>query len=212
MSDEEIRKLLKAALLLEDSPELTDSEVDAWMSAPADLPPETLERGRARIADKVLGSLHSEPVRQIQEKLTFGRWIEKIRKQAHLTYKFIAVALNQEPAFIEQLETGDLLPWKMKANDGADIISLFRVHIDAVVHLLELSLAVSLERAKGEEAIAARAHKGRPSPKRNESTRRAWDLYLAHKVEKAELTPEVINWLNEVREELRRRQATHLLQ
>jgi hypothetical protein len=40
----------------------------------------------------------------------------------------------------------------------------------------------------------------------------AWDLYLAHRAEKAELTPEIISWIKDVREELQRRQAMHLLQ
>lgn len=210
MSDKAIRKLLEAALLLEDSPVLTDSAVDALMSLPADTSPEILEQGRARIAEKILGKVYPEPVRHIEEKLTFGRWVEKVRKKAHLTHKFIAAALNKEPSFIEQLETGDILPWELTPGEGADIVSLFRIHLSAVVQLLEISLDVSKELAKG-EAIAARAHKGRPSRKRSESTRLAWELYLANRAEKAELTPEIVNWLNEVRKVLQERQVMHLL-
>jgi hypothetical protein len=210
VSDEAVRKLLEAALLLEDSPVLTDSVVDALMSMPSDVPSETLERGLAQFAEKVLGKLHQEPVRKIEEKLTFGRWIEKVRKKARLAYEFIAAALKKDPLFVEQLETGDILPWELTPIEGADIIALFRIHLTAVVQLLEISLDVSKELANG-EAIAARAHKGRPSRKRSESTRLAWELYLAHRAEKAELTPEIVNWLNEVGKVLKDRQAMHLL-
>jgi hypothetical protein len=155
VSDEEIRKLLEAALLLEDSPVLTDSAVDSLMSTPEDVLLGTLEQGRARVAGKVLDGLHPEPVRHIEENLSFGRWIEKIRKKAHLTHKFIDAALNKESSFIERLETGDILPWELTPTEGVDIAILFRIHVNAFMHLLEISLAVNKERAKG-EAIAAR--------------------------------------------------------
>jgi hypothetical protein len=211
VSDEEIRKLLQAALHSKDSPLLTESVVEALSSEAAEVPSGTVARAEARFVIKVLSKFYPEFVRQA-EKLPFGRWIGKVMENARLSRGMIATALGKDEAFIKLLETGDILPWELEPGEAADIISLFRIHIDAVIQLLAVSLAVSRTRARGEKMAAARAHKGRPSRERSESTKLAWDLYLAHKAPDTELSREILQWLVKVRDELRNRQAGHLLE
>jgi hypothetical protein len=86
---------------------------------------------------------------------------------------------------------------------------LFRIHINAFSQLVLNSAAVSQVRDVG--SVAARSRSGHASPDRGESTKRALDLFLAHNAPPAKPDDNISKWIDSVRDELRRRQLSDLL-
>jgi transcriptional regulator with XRE-family HTH domain len=209
MKDEEIAKLLELTICSEHSPELTDEVVDAILSKTVECPPDKTARVRTRFVEKILWALHHEPVRRIDHKWTLGRWVEAVRESVRLTRADVATALGQDVAFIERLERGELTPWECPPDSAANLMRLFRIHISAMAQLVSNSAAVSQSRGVG--SVAARSRGGHASSDRGESTKRALDLFLAHNAAPAKPDSAVTNWIEAVREALRRRQLTDLL-
>lgn len=208
MSDEEFIELLRASLRSEK--DLQAPEGADYLSTPVECSSEEIESMHADFVKKVFGHLHQEPIRQIQQKLPFGRWIEAARKRARLTREGIAKAVSKDASFVQRLEEGEILPWSLSFVDAADIICLFRIHIEAVRYLISISLAVSNARRQVEQ-FAARAGGELQSKERTENLKLALDLALASKAGQTELNEEIDQWLKELREELQHRQATDLL-
>jgi hypothetical protein len=117
--------------------------------------------------------------------------------------------LGQDVSFVERLERGDLAPWECNPDSAADLMRLFRIHMSAMTQLVSNSAAVSQVRSVG--SVAARSRSGHASSDRGESTKRALDLFLAHNAASAKPDADVSKWINAVREALRRRQLSDLL-
>src|SRR5205085_5128862 len=143
MSDEDISKLLEKMLRSEHAPPLTDSVVDAFLASEAECPDEMVDRVRACFVEKVLADLHRTPVKRGEGKLSFGRWVEQAREGARLSRHDLGSALDKDQSFVESVETGGTQPWHMKSRELARIVSLFRLHIDAVSGLILCSFALN---------------------------------------------------------------------
>jgi transcriptional regulator with XRE-family HTH domain len=209
MDDKAISKLLEDMLRSEHAPPLTDSVVDAFLASEVECPEGIVNRVRARFVERVLADLRQEPVRKVEEKLSFGRWVEQARENARLSRQDVGAAIGKDQSFIESVESGFTLPWGLKTTELARIVSLFRLHVDAVSELVSRSFALSSVRIRGE--VLARSHRGRMSQERGSSTRRALDMFLAQNVKDGELNEEVTNCLGALRDELRRMGALELL-
>lgn len=209
MNDEELSELLKLTFHSEDSPELTDAVVDAFLTTEAECSSEKTGRVRARFVQKVLFAVHCDPVRRIDRKWSFGRWIEATRESVRLTRSDVGEALRKDALFIERLESGEKLPWKYSPGDVAELVCLFRVHMDAVTQLINNSVAVS-QASVG--TVVARSRGGRMSSDRGDSTKRALDMFLAHHASPSKPDVDVTNWLDSLRETLRQRDANDLLE
>jgi transcriptional regulator with XRE-family HTH domain len=101
--------------------------------------PETLEefasQVRKKLAKLLLDDLHTQPVRDVGAAGGFGSWITSIRKQAHLTERDIAVALDLPEEGIRQICSDEFLPWASTPSRMADLMILFRLHLDAITKL-----------------------------------------------------------------------------
>jgi hypothetical protein len=198
-NDEEVSQFLKDFFLSEDAPELTDSDVDAFMSIPDHSPSGMPERVRAKFAAKILSDLHPNPVNRIKERWPFGRWIEAVRKKARLTREIIGAALGRDESFVEKLETGAVLPWALDTEEAIDIARLFRLEGEAMRQLVETSAAVHQAHERG-VLVAARSHRGRSSKHREDSVRLALDLYLARNCGNPILSEAIMDWIGKLEE------------
>ncbi len=209
MNDEEIIKLLQLTVARENVAELNDQAVDEFLSQAKECPAERTDRVRKRYIEKILEELNPLPVRKIENKTTFGRWLEAARRSVHLSCADVAAALFQEPVFMEKVERGDVLPWECKPELIAEMMNLFRVHMEGVTKLISASAAVSQVRGIG--PVAARARGGKPSKDRGESASRALDLFLAHNTEHQEKPDDaVLLWTEKLRRALRERKFDYL--
>lgn len=202
--DEELSQFLSDFFLSEDAPELTDSDVEMFMSTPDHSPSGMSERVRAKFTAKILGDLHPEPVQQIKERWPLGRWIEAVREKARLTRRDIGTALGKDDSFVEKLETGEILPWNLDTKEAIDLARLFRLAVKAMCQLVETSAIIHQEYIDG-ITVAARSHRGRMSKKRKDSMKLALDLYLARNSSQPVLDEKVLNWLGRLEEEFERR-------
>jgi transcriptional regulator with XRE-family HTH domain len=187
MNREDFIKLLRATLRSKE-PLLYDEEVQPSMSEKVEIPPGSLKRGRDKYAYKMFGRLHPEPVNQIEEGLTFGQWLRRVRKKALLTPEGLAEVVDKEPAFIEHLETGETSLLSLSASNAADLAILLRLHINGMAQLLFNSEA---------------AREGMDEAK--------IPLPAGTKAGVADHSNDPFEWLGALYEELQRRQATHLL-
>lgn len=209
MNDPEIIKLLELAAETKNQPELTDEVVDGIIARTIKCPAERTERIRKKYIEKLFEELNPQPVCEIENKSTFGRWVEAMRNKVHLSQTDVAGVLRQEPVFIGQVERGEIFPWQCKPEFVADLMNLFRVHIQAVNQLVSASAAVS--RVRGVGGVAARSRGGKVSKVRGESTARALELFLAHNAAPAEPADDITEWTEKLRRVLSERKLDHLL-
>lgn len=199
--DEDSSKYLKETLRLRRRPPVTRQDVEEFLSAPG-ADPEAVERVRARFVEKSFLAVHRKPVRQIMDMVapSFGEWFAAVRRKARLPRKQIARVLKQEPALIEQLESGETPPWEFSAETVAALVKLYRVHIDAVESLIRHTKGATLPLDL-------------PPASRAESSGDVVQRYMIDRFGGArpEFRPEVARWLNELRAALQRLQATDLL-
>lgn len=206
MNDKEVLEMLRESFVSEDAPPLTAEEAEVLLSAP--LPtkasPATLKKARKRGAERALARLHQEPVRSVRRGTPFGSWIAQARESARLTRVDVAAAIGKDPSYVEKVEEEEILPWKITPNMMANIVILFRVHIDALKQLLSSSLRVDNARGSaggGAYPFAAMADpfERRSSPTESE---RSGNLLF---------NSEIIDLLEKLRKILEQRQADHLL-
>lgn len=210
MSDEEMNELLREMFRSESAPPLTDAVVDSFLALPEEYPEEQAQRMRARFIRRLLAESYPEPVRKVKEKLPFGRWLESVRQRASVAREDVAAAIGAEPAYVEQVETGELAPETLTGEMMGPLVQLFRLHVDALRGLLLTSVAVARERAK--LGVAGRLTPGKEARKTAEGMKLALDMYLADTAEiGAEPVPEVEDCLTAVRGYLKARQASELL-
>lgn len=210
MSDEEMNQLLREMFHSEGAPPLTDAVVDSFLALPEEYPQEQVRKMRARFAERLLADAHPEPVRAVEEKLPFGRWLEAARQRASVAREDVADAIGAEPAYVERVETGDLAPEMLPGEVMGPLVRLFRLHVNALRGLLLTSMAVARERAK--LGVAGRLTPGKEARKTAEGMKLALDMYLADTAEiGTDPVPEVEDCLAAVRGYLEARQARELL-
>lgn len=213
MGEKELLELLRESLVSEKSAPLTDAEADALLSAPVKQSPVNIKRLRQGVVERILSDLYQEPTREIRRRITFGRWIQQARKAARLSLDAVATAIGKDPSFIQRIEDEDVLPWTLTVNSVADVVILFRIHIDAVEQLLSNSFAADRERQlsrmppwTGGHQSAVRA--GLMFPGRSESSH---EETKSSDSGRPPLDPDVQQFLDKLRRVLERRQATHLI-
>jgi transcriptional regulator with XRE-family HTH domain len=206
MSDEEILKHLKASLRFEETVPVTEAEIQEFLAETDECPPGTVERVRAGLAQKVLSDLHPEPVRSLERNWSFGQWLKLIRQKAHLTRKDVAAAINKDQSLIEQLETEKAFPWHFGLDEIADLMGLFRVNMKAVNDLAVRSLDLSKARLQNQgdslsstTSLVRGMIGGKNRVASESSSANKFDL------------PELFTWLDDLKNELKRRQAKDLL-
>lgn len=174
-------------------------ELEEFMSGPAD--PSTaaaLGRMRKEFAEKVLLTLHPEPVKEAESRVTLGQWIKEVRVKARLSHGFIASALGETTSFVEGLETGEILPWAISADVGSQLATLFRLHFNSLKELVENSRkALGNESNESWEVQDLEQHTNACHP---DSTGPDEDVGEA-----------MDRWLEEVRQTLEEKQAHELL-
>lgn len=216
MSDEDILNLIDASLLSDDAPPVTDAEVETFLSAPINRSPSVLRRMRKQFAAKVFEALHPEPVRRVESGLRFGDWIQSTREDARLTRKAVGEALGKDQAYVERLEREETLLWKLAPSKAADIVTLFRIHIDAVAQLLSASFTVVRDKEEIRKIHEQLARGGTTSPTDSYAALISPDerRTSSQKPESASrllLNEEITRFLENLRDALEKRNATHLL-
>jgi hypothetical protein len=138
MGDTKLEKLLKEALLSRDRPPLTDEEVEEFLSSTESRDPDplTVEQSEGQFAERVFGREHEQPIRRVKGKPGFGEWIKGLRNDALVPRRAVASAIGKDLLFINQLESGVVLPWDLPAIDVARLIKLYRIHFEAVWNLV----------------------------------------------------------------------------
>lgn len=89
-------------------------------------------RVRKKLAVSLLKDLHQKPVRSIAPGTVFGEWLRSIQLKTHLTKKDLAAALNSSPEAIDQMRSGEFLPWTIPSTQMAEVLSLFRLHFEGL--------------------------------------------------------------------------------
>jgi hypothetical protein len=198
MDNDPLIDRLKESLLREAATNPTTEELEEFMSGPADLSiTASLDGMRKEFAEKVLLTLHPEPVRQAGG-VALGTWIEGVRKKARLSHGFIASALGETISFVERLETGETLPWAIPADLGSYLATLFRLHYNTFSKLVDNSRR-ALEKKSGTplETDYSEILAGTRPPNNLDP-----DLSMKGEIE---------HWLGEVRRNLEKKQARELL-
>lgn len=204
MKDKDVLEVLTVLLRSEHAPPLTDEVVDAFLSLPVEDDPQTIKRMQAGFASAVIGELHQAPVRKIEGKRSFGEWIQSVRERARLTREAIASAVQKDAPFVERLETDRTSPFKLDPRDISELVCLFRLHIDGLAQLLANTAAAASEnmRRVGRRPDIGSAVTGLMDPDSEPP--------VGHNSKTVD--KKVDKLLASVRADLRRRQATHLLE
>ena len=208
LEEEDLDDALRELFSSDESPPLTDSLVDAFLSSSAEAPKESGDRVIAAFVRKVLEDLHKEPVKDVQPQ-TFGAWIQGIRELARLALTDIALTVGKEPAYIERLESGIAVPWDQKPEDVARIVQLFRLHMKAMSYLVQKSFNVHSTHIGGN--VAARAYRGKMTSNRGDATSRALKMFIARNTKERPLDTTIIEWLSSVEKQLENWHARELL-
>lgn len=199
-SDEEIIASMKLVLRSKYAPPLSERAINSFLSLPDNEIKVDTKSMLAGFTKKVFASLHKRPVRQLAQPWPFGRWLEGTRQSVRLTHENVAAALGKDEAFVEQIETGEILPWKLSLSDAEEIVILFRVHMDVVEQLVHSSYVVSKAREALEKAESRRKKR---FEEKDPSVKLAVDLYYARNSEPIEMNQEVTEWLISLRERLK---------
>ena len=208
MSDEDAVKHSQQVMQSESTSDLDDKRFKTFSPA-ADCSHSELNRVRALFVAKVFRAIHHQPVRHFDEKWTFGRWLEAIRESVRLTREDIADAIGKDVLFVEQLENGEVLPWECSSSDIADLVCLFRIHINAVLQLLMSTIAVGQIRCLG--SVGGPPYERHLLEPNNKAVRKAFDLYLARNADTYEMSESISDWLDCLRQDLKSRSMDLLL-
>ena len=204
MRDKDVLESLTALLRSEHAPPLTDEVVAAFLSLPVEVDPEGIGRMRAGIAVAALAEIHQAPARKIEGGRSFGEWVQAARERARLTREAIAAAVQKDVPFVERVETGRASPFKLDPRDISEIVCLFRLHIDGLAQLLANTAASAAKNMRGMDRRPGMgpAFTGLMDP----------NSEVSADYRGAPGGGEADKLLNSVRDDLRRRQATHLLE
>jgi hypothetical protein len=208
MSNHESKQSHFSWMLREERATLSDNVVDSFLDGLGEPDHARTDRVRRLFVHKLLSQLHPVPVRHVDSRWSFGRWLEAIRLSVGLTRGDIAAAITDDVRFIERVEQTDVAPWQLKASAVADLICLFRLHLSAVEILFVRSDAV----LRGHHATTASARSVTSDlHARGESARKALDLYLATKASQVPSPKLPDGTMDVMRRELERRRAFDLI-
>jgi DNA-binding XRE family transcriptional regulator len=98
-------------------------------------PEEFRYRVRKKLAAILLSDLHKTPARKIGSTVTLGAWITEVRAQTNLTDTDLAAALDVSEEWINQIGLDAYAPWTIDYRQMADVLCLFRLHLDALEQL-----------------------------------------------------------------------------
>jgi hypothetical protein len=209
-SDEELLASLERMMRSPFASEPTDAVAAAFFSLPDPLSDKEKERMHAGFISKLIARLQRTPVLQLKNKWPFGWWFEEGRRTLRLGRKDIAAALGKDEEFVRRFETGELLPWKIKIPDAADIVILFRVHIRVVRQLVRSSYVVSQTRTtlRKSQSIGAINLK-----EEDEAGQRERDLDYARTAPRLgfKISDEIKDWQSALHKELQQRGETELI-
>jgi hypothetical protein len=125
-------------------------------------------------------------------------------------------ALGKDQFFVERIESEELLLWKLTPSKAADIIIIFRVHIDALTELLSASFGrvrdAEMLRKQHEKLLrgglssSSELYAAMTDPSERRSVTRE-----AEGASQRQLSEEIIRFLEKLRKILEQRKAVHLL-
>jgi hypothetical protein len=192
--------------LLHDSSAVTDDLIDMFLAAGHEPDADAHTRIRRIFTRKLLATFYVTPVREVEPRWSFGRWLEAARGTVGVTMDDVAVTVGADVAIIERLEGSNVPPWEFKPGLIADLACLFRIHLTALHQMFLKSAAV----ARGHGSVVATARSvTRDLDIRAASARRALDLYLAANSTNQAQVPS--GALEAIRAELETRNAADLL-
>jgi transcriptional regulator with XRE-family HTH domain len=209
MNNKNIDSIIDNLFVSESSPPLTDKVVDAYLNTCNEYPPERVQSMRSRFVEKALADLHRGPVKEIKEQISFGRWIKETRKQARLSQKDISTSLYEDINYIDNIENNLVLPWQSNSENIAKLVILFRIHFDALVALFRASFAISQNRDK--LGLAARTNKTGDKAKAQDAIKKALEIHFSNKDIRLELSDEVKDFLDLLKNELEQKGAFNLI-
>jgi transcriptional regulator with XRE-family HTH domain len=209
-SDEEIIASMKLILRSDYAPSIPPEVIHTYLSLPVEEIEVDTNLMFGHFIKKVLADLHRRPVRNIAPEWPFGRWLEDTRQSVRFSRTDIAGALNKDESFVERLETGEILPWQLSLYDAAEIVILFRVHMDAIKQLVESSYVVSKAREALEKAEQS-GHRGKPFAEADPLAKLTVDLYYARNSEPIEMSEEAKQWLKDLLDELKQHEGGRIL-
>lgn len=208
MSDD-ILEIIDVALQADGQREITDDEADAFFLQAVECSDDSVKRMQKRFVEKTLNNTIKTPIIEA-ENIPFGRWIEQARRQSNLSAESIETAINKRSPYLEKLESGALMPWKMPAADIAELVRLFQIHIKALRQMISASLTVNQTTLAGD--VIARSEGGKATKDRGDATKKALDMFLARNAKKVDLDPSIEIWLESIRENLEKRDNHDLIQ
>jgi hypothetical protein len=211
MGDDDILKLLGDLSHSEHALPLNDSVVDAFLATPTKCTDGAVDRMRTRFVERVLNDVHTKLVRDVDDQ-PLGRWLEATRKKARLTLRDIGTAIGKDQICIERLEGSTIMPWALPPLDLAKLIQLFRIHMSAFTKLVAGSYSLSRTQTQLGGDVIGRAHGGKASPERGDALKRSLDLFLTKNARKADLSPEIASWLEDVQLILKEQGAKEFLE
>ena len=183
------------------------SEIEGADATPEVHKREDSQRMSVQFAADRIRNRFPEPVRRLEERYPFELWLEAVIQDLHLLPKKINAALNQGKGFVERIIAGEVAPWQLSAAEGADVVTLFRLHFDSLPNLLRWSVAARRMR----EAEAQSDLSYPPLDEAPPDAQRLSDMVAAHVDASPKLPGEVEAWLIELRAELGKRQAYDFL-
>ncbi len=218
MNEKILNKALASGMRRGDIPvELNDTIVDSLLQYPAGQVPDTVKertKGKLRIRRQDAAIARAKGTISDTESLPLGRFVEAVREQAGITRVQIARRLEKNEEYVSRLERGDINPVSIPVADFVNIMGLFQVGLGSITQMVVASIRIA--DSKHTYRAAARSHGGLRHDTRTEDVERALDAF-ARKMQKKRATdsgvpPEVDACLSRIRDELKRRGRTDLLE
>ena len=208
MAEDDLSKLLQDIFRSENAPPLNDAVVDAFLNTSTECPDSVIDNVRTRFVEKLFAETYHDPIMHVEQKQSFGHWLEHAREATRVSRHDVGIAVGKDERFIEAAENGTTQPWQMKSGELVKLVSLFKLHMNAVTDLVKCSFAVNNLEVGG---VSARSYGGKMSPRRGSSASHALDLYLAKNSSSSESNDEIDDCLNKLRAELRQLGLNNLL-
>jgi hypothetical protein len=199
MKDEEIDRLLKLAFLSGHTTELDNQLADSLLSEAEECLPDATIQLRRRFVTGILQKRHPRPIRQIDQKITFGTWLARERQSIGIEAAELANALTVTNEDFDRLEKSQLRPWEISVVLCSQIMRVMRLHYDALVNLVRTTASVS--QMSGINAAQARCHSGKMTASRGDATARALELFMANNANPTR-DSRAEEWLASLREHL----------
>jgi hypothetical protein len=200
MNDEEINRLLRLTFLSEHSTESDNEIVDAMLNSVNDCSSNDTDRIRRLVVERIFLERNPLPIRRIDQKVTFGAWLEKERTSAKLTISEFANALGQDELQIERIEKSQIKPWETSMLIVISLMKLIRLHFEAATELIRTSAAVN--QVRGLNAVQARCSGGKMTSSRGDATSRALEMFLANNSASSANDRSVEDWLLSLKQNL----------